>query len=224
MRIAIDGPAASGKTSVGLSFAKKLNLLFLDTGIMYRAATVAVLRSKLDPLDEKNISDLINNIKIEVKQSSFRNGSLDSIFLDGENISQKIRDPEVNENVSQISIYSAVRKKLTDIQRKIAEPGNIVMAGRDIGTVVLPDAEVKIFLQASLEERAKRRYNEEKNQNRQLEYFEIIKNLIQRDQIDSEREIAPLTIAKDAFIINTNEKSEDDVVREILEIVKNKKL
>ncbi|RPJ71974.1 MAG: (d)CMP kinase [Alphaproteobacteria bacterium] len=214
--IAIDGPAASGKSSVGLELSKSLRYLFLDTGVMYRAITWAALKNKIDINDEAKISKLASQLDIKINQPSLNDGRTNDIFVDGQDITRKITEKNVNENVSQVSKYKGVRNSLTKQQQKIALKGNIVMVGRDIGTVVLPRADYKFFLNASSQERAKRRHLEEIKKGGNPNFEEIQSNIMERDRIDTTRIFAPLIPAKDAQIINTDNKTIDQVVEEIL--------
>jgi len=223
MKIAIDGPAASGKSSVGIQLAKKLNFAFLDTGVMYRAVTYAAIKEGVGIDDEEGVSELASRIKIEINKPTHDDGRVNDVLIDGEDLTWKIRTPEVNDNVSRVSKYPEVRKILTEKQRDIAKHTDIIMVGRDIGTIVLPDAHLKIFLKASLEERARRRYEEEAERNNGADFESIIENLKKRDQIDSQREIAPLVPAEDAVIVNTDGKSVDEVVDEICHYLTMKK-
>ena len=216
--IAIDGPVASGKTSVGLSLAERLGYLFLDTGVMYRAAAWAAVKAGLDINDEQAVSDLTEKIKIEIMKPSTADGRSNDIYVDGQDVTWEIRKDYVNNNVSQISTYKQVRKVLTEQQRQFGQRGSVVMVGRDIGTVVLPDAELKVFLIASAEERARRRFNEDKQRKGQANYQQILDNMIQRDKTDSSRAVAPLVAAKDAVEIVTDGKSKDEVVEEIYQL------
>ncbi len=216
--IAIDGPVASGKTSVGLDLAKRLGFLFLDTGVMYRAVAWAALRRGLDVNDEQCVSRLAEALKIDIRIPSLDDGRINDVLVDGEDITWEIRSEAVNDNVSQVSTYKEVRKVLTEQQRRFGERGKVVMVGRDIGTVVLPDADLKIFLKASPEERAKRRYAEEIERKADVSYEDILANMKMRDQIDSSREVAPLVAAGDAYIIDTDGKTKQEVVEEIYQL------
>ncbi|HMN13606.1 MAG TPA: (d)CMP kinase, partial [Bellilinea sp.] len=158
--IAIDGPAASGKSTLAEHLVKELGYLYLDTGVMYRAVTVAALNAGVDPNNEDAVSDLAEKVKIDIRPATIQDGRAADVLLDGEDITWSVRSQDVEANVSQVSAYKRVREVLTETQRKIAARGKIIMAGRDIGTVVLPDAKHKIYLDASVEERAKRRHNE----------------------------------------------------------------
>ena len=217
--IAIDGPAASGKTTVGTRLASELGYLCLDTGVMYRAVTLAALQAGIRICDEVNITNLAEHIQIDVKPASIEDGRAFDVLVDGKDVTWDIRLPEVNQYVSPVSAYAGVRAAMTLQQRRIGEQGNIVMLGRDIGTVVLPDADMKIYLDASVEERARRRYLEEINRGNQVTFEDILESLKRRDQIDSTRDIAPLKVADDAVVIDTEELSIEEVVYKIKEIL-----
>jgi cytidylate kinase len=217
--IAIDGPAASGKSSVGLELSKRLGYLFLDTGVMYRAITWSALQKKIDINDETAISKLASQSIININQPSLANGRTNDICVDGIDITKKITEKQVNENVSIISKYKGVRFSLTKQQQELALKGNIVMVGRDVGTVVLPNADYKFFLNASSYERAKRRHLEEIKKGGNPNFEEIQSNIIERDRIDTTRLLAPLIPDKDAHIITTDNKSIHQVVKEILLII-----
>ena len=216
VKIAIDGPAASGKTTAGLLLARRLGFIFFDTGIMYRVITWAALDRGIEVLNEKEVSNLASEIEIEIKAPSKSDGRVNDVIVSGKDITLEIRNPLVNQNVSQVSTYFAVRESLTRKQRSIADTGSIVMAGRDIGTVVLPNADFKFFLDASLKVRAERRKREI---NEDFSMDEIIKSVLRRDEIDSNRAIAPLKSAKDAIIINTDNKTLEEVVEKMASIV-----
>jgi len=220
--IAIDGPAASGKTTVARILADKLGYLFFDTGVMYRAVTWDALRKGIPVSDEEQVSALAMNINIDVRAPIIQDGRTSDVLIDGEDITWEIRRPEVDANVSVVSAYPDVRKSLTAQQRRIGLRGNVVMVGRDIGTVVLPDAEVKIYLDASVEERARRRYLERTERGEEVDYEEILKMMKRRDRIDSTRDVAPLCAAKDAIVIDTEGKTVTQIVSYILEVIKNR--
>lgn len=219
--ITIDGPVASGKSSVGLMLAKALGYLFLDTGIMYRAVAWAAINQKINIEDVEKVSILAQQIDIEIKPPTKSDGRINDVFVDKVDVTWKIREPEVNKNVSQVSRYQYVRKALTEQQQEFGRRGKIVMVGRDIGTIVMPNADLKIYLEASVKERALRRYNEEVKRGKQSDLEDVIKNVEMRDKIDSTREIAPLIPAKDAVIINTDGKDISRVIDEILSIIRN---
>ena len=199
IRIAIDGPAASGKSTTARLLAKKLGYLYIDTGAMYRAATLSVLRAGIDIHDEQAVVEHVKKIKISLKIID----GVQRTFLNGENVSGLIRTPEINQVISVISSYPGVRQVLIEQQRQLAREGGVVMDGRDIGTVVLPDAELKVFLVASLEERARRRQLDLERQGIQMDLEEIKKEIARRDELDSSRSAAPLKKAADARELDT---------------------
>lgn len=218
-RIAIDGPAASGKSTVGERLARHLGYLCLDTGIMYRAVTWAALMVYSSVDDEAAITELANQVDIDVREPTVADGRKVDVLLNGEDVTWKIRRPEVDANVSQVSAYLGVRQAMTVKQRRIGDRGKIVMIGRDIGTVVLPDAELKIYLDASVEERARRRYEENIRRGESADYDEILAAMKRRDQIDSTRVHAPLKPAEDAVILQTDGLDADQVFERILALV-----
>ncbi|WP_322794216.1 (d)CMP kinase [Bellilinea sp.] len=216
--IAIDGPASSGKSTIGVRLAERLGYLFFDTGIMYRAVTLAVIRKGIDINDEDEVTRLAQIVHIDVRSPSIADGRKEDVLLDGEDVTWAIRDPEVEKWVSKISAYAGVRRAMTQLQRRIGKRGRVVMVGRDIGTVVMPDADLKIYLDASLEERARRRYQELVQRGESVTLKEVLVGLKKRDQIDSSREIAPLKPAKDAVILNTDGLSIEEVLKKALEL------
>ena len=218
-KIAIDGPAASGKSTIAKLIADELGYLLFDTGVMYRAVTWAAIQRGVDLADEFLVTGLANTIRIEVFPPSQEDGRVSDIFADGKDITWKIRKPEVDVNVSQVSAYQGVRNALTKQQRRIGEQGKIVMVGRDIGTIVLPDADLKIFLDASAEVRARRRHLENLGRDDCLSYESILETLRKRDKIDSTREIAPLRAADDAIVINTDGLDIDQVFYQSKKII-----
>ena len=213
--IAIDGPSASGKSTVAKLLASKLNFLYVDTGAMYRAYTLAVLNASLDPKNEEESNSLINKIEISFNDENH-------ITLNGKDVSKEIRENNVANNVSYIASYKNIRLFLVSLQQKIANNKNIVMDGRDIGTYVLKDAEVKIFLNANVEERAKRRFNENKEKNIKSSYEDCLENIKKRDYIDSHRDFCPLRKADDAILIDSTNLTIEEVVSEMEEIIKSK--
>lgn len=216
--IAIDGPAASGKSTVGVLLAKKLDYLFFDTGNMYRAVTWAALKRLKRVDNEADVTHLAETVQIDVQPPSVEDGRLADVLVDGEDITWQIRSPEVDANVSQVSAYPGVRDAMTYQQRRIGNRGRVVMVGRDIGTVVLPDAELKIYLDASVEERARRRYEELVQRGEPADYEKILRAMKKRDQIDSTRAVAPLRPASDAVQICSDRISAEQVVDQILRI------
>lgn len=216
--IAIDGPASSGKSTIGVKLAERLGYLFFDTGIMYRAVTLAVIREGIDINDEAEVTRLANCVHIDVRTPSVADGRKEDVLLNGEDVTWAIREPEVERWVSKISAYGGVRKAMTELQRQIGKRGKVVMVGRDIGTVVMPDADLKIYLDASLEERARRRYNELVQRGEAVRFEDILDGLKQRDRIDSSRDIAPLKPAEDAVILNTDGLSVEEVLSRVFEL------
>ena len=217
-QIAMDGTAASGKTTVGKIVAKNLGYLFFDTGIMYRVAAYGAQKQLDDISDEKRVSDIVENMNIELRNDEAAGETL--VLLDGQNITDRLHLPEVDKIVSTVAAYPAVRKALTAQQRRIGLQGRVVMVGRDIGTVVMPDAEMKIYLEASAETRADRRYKENLSKGITSEsYEEILADIIKRDKADSERKTAPLRPADDAVIIKTDSLSADEVAQKIMDLM-----
>ncbi len=219
--IAIDGPAASGKSTVAELLAQKLGYLFFDTGLMYRAVTWAALQRLQKVTDETAVSSLAHTVEIDVRPASVADERKCDVLLDGQDITWEIRQAEVEAHVSQVSAYGAVRQAMTYLQRKIGQRGRVVMVGRDIGTVVLPEAELKIYLDASVEERARRRFEEVRRRGMPADYTEILEAMRRRDQIDSTRAIAPLKPAEDAVLVNTDGMSIDEVVEKVFALVEN---
>jgi len=217
--IAIDGPGASGKSTLGALLAKALGYLYFDTGVMYRAVTLAVIESGIDLMNEEAIGTLAEKVHIDVKPPSIDDGRDYDVLLDGEDVTWKIRDEAVSDYVSDVSAYASVRNAMTDQQRRIAKENNVVMVGRDIGTVVMPDAELKIYLDASVEIRAQRRYQELLDRGEEVEFETVLKSLINRDQIDSNREIAPLKPAEDAVVIHADDMDIEQVLAKAKELV-----
>jgi len=218
--ITLDGPASSGKSTVGNLLAGRLNYLFFDTGVMYRAVTLAVLLRQVAIDDEAAVTDLTSKVKVEVYPPLFNDGRQCTVMLDNEDVTWAIRSPEVDANVSKVSAYPEVRQILTDQMRAIAEHGRVIMVGRDIGTVVLPDAPLKIYLDASPEERARRRHSELAERGIEKPYDEILAAIRKRDKFDSTRHTAPLKPASDAKIVDTTGLNAGQVVARLLELVR----
>ena len=219
--IAIDGPGGSGKSTIGKLLADHLNYLFVDTGVMYRAVTLAVLEKGINVDDESKVSRIAEEIEITLQTPSEKDGRDCDVLIDGEDATWDIRSPEVDNHVSIVSAYPAVRKTLSKKQRQIGLQGNVVMMGRDIGTIILPDANLKIYLDASIEERANRRYQERLSRGEKVDYEPILAVLRERDKIDSTREVAPLKPADDAVVIDTDGYSIQEVFAMILELREN---
>jgi cytidylate kinase len=203
--IALDGPAASGKTTVGERLARDLNYLLFDTGVMYRAATLVALRTGTPIEDEAGVTALTERLMIDVQPPApdAADGRLYTVLVDGKDVTHDIRSPEVDANVSPVSAYPGVRAALTEQQRRIGERGRIVMVGRDIGTVVLPRADLKIYLDASPQERARRRFLDCQAREEETSYDSVFAAVLRRDEIDSGREHAPLCAAEDAVVIDS---------------------
>ena len=214
--IAIDGPAASGKSTLGKKLADSLNYLFFDTGVMYRAVTWLAFERGVDVKNETAITQLAQSVPIDVLPPSKKDGRPCDVIIEGQDITWATRSPEVDANVSVVSAYAGVRKALSEQQRRIGQRGRVVMVGRDIGTVVLPEADLKIYLDATAEERARRRYDEIIARGEPADYDEILAKVLERDRIDSTRDVAPLKAADDAITINSDNLS----INKVFEIVK----
>ena len=218
-KITIDGPAASGKSTLGKNLAEALGYLFFDTGVMYRVMTWRAMQLRLDIKDQAAIAALAEKIAIDVRPPSHKDGRAYDVWVDGEDVTWEIRSAEIDANVSPVSAYPGVRQALTLLQRVIGQRGKVVMVGRDIGTVVLPEAELKIYLEASVEERARRRYAEMSARGEPAVYDAILESLRERDRIDSTRQVAPLRPAKDAVILDSDGLSASDVLERIKALV-----
>ncbi len=217
--IAIDGPAASGKSTVGHELAKRLGFLFFDTGAMYRAVTLAALRRQIPIDDEQRVSQLAADLLIQVISSQGDTDRGYTVLVDNEDVTPHLRSVEVDAHVSIVSTYVGVRTALTEQQRRIASQGQGVMVGRDIGTIVYPEAPLKVYLDATAEERARRRYLEKIKRGQPADYESILQGVRQRDRIDSQRATAPLRIASDAVVIQTDDLSREEVVDAVMELV-----
>jgi cytidylate kinase len=215
--IAIDGPAASGKSTLAEIIAQKLGFFYFDTGVMYRAATLEALERFRSVDDEAMVSKLASQIQIDVQAPTVLDNRRMDVLVDGKDVTWEIRTPLVDKNVSKVSAYKGVRDALTEQQRRIGSRGYMVMVGRDIGTVVFPDASKKIYLDASPEERAMRRYKENLCRGDKSSYEDILASIKDRDKIDSSRSVAPLRIAENACIINSDGKTVAQVVSEAMD-------
>ena len=209
--IAIDGPAASGKSTIGKRLADHLGYLFFDTGVMYRAVTWIALQRGVDVRDERAVTRLAEETPIQVAPASRSDGRACNVIVEGRDITWETRRPEVDANVSVVSAYAGVRRALSAQQRRIGQRGRVVMVGRDIGTVVLPDADLKIYLDASAEQRARRRFDEIVARGEKADYDEILSKVRERDRIDSTRAVAPLRPADDALILDSDHLNADQV-------------
>ena len=213
--IAIDGPAAAGKSTVAKIVAKKLGYVYIDTGAMYRAFTYAVIKAGLDPKNEEQACSLVGKVSIELTEDG-------CVLCNGEDVSKPIRGNEVSSNVSYIASYKTIRLELIKLQRELASHQNVVMDGRDIGSYVLPNAQVKVFQVASVETRAKRRYDENLAKGIQTSLEEVAENVRQRDYIDSHRDFDPLVKDKDAIELDTSNLNIEESAAAVLEIVAKK--
>ena len=216
--IAIDGPAGSGKSTIGKLLAEYLDYLYFDTGIMYRAVTLAAINQGIDIENELRVSSIAKNVKIDLQTPTINDGRDCDILMEGQDVTWDIRSPEVDAKVSIVSAYPKVRQVLSEKQRLIGLQGRVVMMGRDIGTVVLPEADLKIYLEASLEERARRRYHERIQRREDVDYDSILAMLRERDRIDSTREFAPLKPADDSIVIDTDGLNIQQVFATIVEL------
>ncbi len=219
--IAIDGTAASGKSTVAARLAAWLGYLYFDTGVMYRAVTWAVLDRGLDPAGEAEVSRLAENLQIEVTSGGPPDGRQYTVLVDGRDATWSIRSPEVETHVSRVAGYPRVRAALTAQQRRIARVGSIVMVGRDIGTVVLPGADLKIFMRASPREQAYRRYNEALAQGQPVDFERTLAAIVERDKQDRNNPVSPMVPARDAIVVETDRRSVDDVLAQLEKLVQN---
>jgi cytidylate kinase len=217
--IAVDGPAASGKSTIGGLLAERLGYVYFDTGVMYRAVTWVAIARGIAIEDESAVTELAGRLRIDVIRPTVEDGRQYTILADGQDVTWEIRRPEVNWGVSPVSVYAGVREALTKQQRRIGQQGKIVMVGRDIGTVVLPDADLKIYLDATVEERAGRRYRETLARGEPAEFEEVLASVQLRDKIDSGRVLAPLRAADDAIVIDTTALGIHEVLERVLALV-----
>ncbi|MCX8061622.1 MAG: (d)CMP kinase [Anaerolineales bacterium] len=217
--ITIDGPAASGKSTLGQRLAQALGYLYFDTGVMYRALTWLALQQGISMTDEETLAALAEKVPIEVTPPSKEDGRAYDVWIGNQDVTWAIRQPQVDDNVSIVSLYRGVRQALSAQQRRIGLRGKVVMVGRDIGTVVLPEAGIKIYLDASLEERARRRCAEMQARSQNVNYEEVLQSIRERDRIDSTRDIAPLRPAEDAVYIDSDGKDIDQIFEAAMQIV-----
>lgn len=214
--VAIDGPAGSGKGTITRIVGEKLKLVNIDTGATFRCVALNMIQKNVSINDEENLEKLLKEIDIEIKTNG-------KIYLNGEDVTKRIRENDVNSLVSPISVIPMVRNRLLEIQRKIAKGKDVIMEGRDIGTVVFPNADVKIYLDATAEERAKRRVLQNKENGIASSYNEVLAGIKDRDKRDSTRKIAPLKRAEDAIYVDTTNMNIENVVKEIVNIIKDKR-
>ena len=216
--VAIDGPAGTGKGTVTKILAERLNLINIDTGAMYRCVALDCINKNINSKEIDKIVKLLQTIKIELK----REDNKQIVILNDIDVSKEIRTTAVDDVVAEFAALKCVRDKMTPLQRKMKEQGNIIMEGRDIGTTVFPDADVKIYLDASLEERANRRYKQDLEKGFNVTYEEVLESIKQRHKLETERELSPLTQAEDAIYIDTTKMKIEEVVEKIDSIIKEK--
>lgn len=219
MIVAIDGPAGTGKGTVAKLISERLDFVYIDTGAMYRCITLKMIRENISLDEEEKIKDLLERTKITFKNLDDKQ----HVYLDGEDVSDLIRKPNVNELVSPVSAIKIIRIKMVELQRKLVEEGNVIMEGRDITTVVFPNAEVKIYLDAKLEIRAERRYKELIARGNDVTYEDTLESIRKRDKNDMEKEMGALKIAEDAVVIDTSNMTIEEVYDKIKEIIELKK-
>lgn len=215
--VAIDGPAGSGKGTITKQVGERLGLINIDTGAMFRCVTLNMLQEGIEVKEENKIKEILDKIEIDMKENG-------KVFLNGKEVTKRIRENDINRSISPVSMIPMVRQKLLDLQRKMAEGKNIIMEGRDIGTVVFPNADVKLYLDASPEERAKRRVQQNQEKGITTSYEEVLKSIKDRDEKDKTREIAPLRQAEDAIYIDSTNMTIEEVTNEIVRIVKERRL
>ena len=214
--VALDGPAGSGKGTITKLVAKKLGLVNIDTGAMYRCVTLECLNKNIKTEELEKISEILENINIQLK----REGENQIVLLNGQDVSKEIRKERIDENVAKFAAIKIVRDKITPLQQKMGENTDIIMEGRDIGTVVFPNADVKLFLDCSLEVRAKRRYKQNLERGLNTPYEEVLSELIKRHKLETEREVAPLIQAEDAIYLDSSNLNIEEVTEETIRIIK----
>jgi len=218
MKMAIDGPAGAGKSSIAKLAAGELGFIYIDTGAMYRASALYAIENGIKITAESFTKEILDKISIDIRYD----GDGQRIFLCGKDVTKRIREADVSIGASDIAVIPAVRLKLVDLQRELAKGNNVIMDGRDIGTYVLPDAELKIYLTASVEERAMRRLKELKEKGQTADFEQVKRDISYRDKNDSEREFAPLRKADDAVLVDSTDMTIDEVKERILELAKEK--
>ena len=217
--VAVDGTAGSGKGTITKIIAEKLNLLSIDTGAMYRCVTLECINRNINYTEISKIKDVLQNIDIELKKEN----ELQLVFLNGKDVTMEIRTPEVDSLVARFAAIKEVRDKITPIQRKMGENANIIMEGRDIGTVVFPNADVKVFLDCSVEERARRRYKQDLEKGIETNYEEVLESIKERHKLETEREIAPLVQAPDAVYIDSTGMTIEEEVNAVIKVIEDKR-
>jgi cytidylate kinase len=216
--VAIDGPSGAGKSTLAKRLARELNFIYLDTGAMYRALALKVLREGIDLADDARLAELVRVTEIDLRE---RDGRLE-VWLDGRDVAGEIRTPEVSQMASKVSALRLVRARLLELQRAMGRRGSVVAEGRDIGTVIFPAAEVKIFLDASIRERARRRYQEIEAAGRAVDFDQTLREIEERDKRDSERDVAPLCKADGAVLIDSSSANADQVAAAALAEIQKK--
>ncbi len=220
LTIAIDGPAASGKSTLARRLARALGYLYFDTGVLYRAVTWAALQRGLAPDDPAAMTHLARSLRIEVRPPSRDDGRSNDVWVEGQDVTWAVRAPEVDRWVSVVAAHPGVREALKAVQRRIGRQGRVVMVGRDIGTVIMPDADLKIYLDASVEERARRRYLEAQGRGETVSYARILEDLRARDRLDASRAVAPLRPAPDAVVLQSDGLTPEQVFERVMALVR----
>ena len=218
--VAVDGTAGSGKGTITKIIANKLNLISIDTGAMYRCVTLECINKNIQYTEIEKIKEVLKDINIELRKENEEQ----LVFLNGEDVTKKIRTPEVDSLVARFAAIKEVRDKITPIQRKMGENANIIMEGRDIGTVVFPNADVKVFLDCSVEERARRRYNQNLEKGIETTYEEVLESIKERHKLETERKIAPLVQATDAVYIDSTGMTIDEEVEAVINVINEKRV
>lgn len=213
--IAIDGPGGSGKGTVTKLVAERLNLVNIDTGAMYRCVALECLNRNIKPEDTDKIEEVLEEIEIQLK----RDGDKQTVLLNGQDVSKEIRTERIDENVAKYAAIKIIRDKITPIQQRMGENANIIMEGRDIGTVVFPNADVKLFLDCSIEERARRRYKQNLERGIECVYEDVLKSLVERHKLETERTIAPFVKADDAIYVDSTKMSVEEETQEVINII-----
>lgn len=222
LRIAIDGPAASGKSTLAQRLAAHLGYTYIDTGVMYRAVTWAALCKGIPVTDEEALRRLAETLDLDITPPTAADGRPWTVRVEGQDVTWELRRPEVDAAVSQVSAYPGVRRALTERQRQLGLRGRVVMVGRDIGTVVLPEADLKLYLDADLETRAQRRYRELRERGEEVSFEDVLETMRQRDALDQGREVAPLRPAPDAVVLDTTAMNIEEVFRRVLQIIEDR--